>query len=183
VRTRFFNLFFQFGSNSFVFSFYFIVGGLINTFFGTIAVASSVFTDYVEKYGPNYAIDGLVSDGDTKIFLSEKEIQPWFQMEFVEAMVLKGVTYTNRKDCCGERFQNVTIRVGDEAAEPGGALVTNPECAIFVGPSATGMVEQIMCTEPLVGRYLQVQMRDTSNQWLQINQIEVVLGNSMCKFF
>jgi hypothetical protein len=91
----------------------------------------------------------------------------------VEATVVKGVTYINRKDANGERFQNVAIHVGDQPAVLG-ALVTNPECAIFEGPSDTGSIEQIMCTEPLLGRYLQIQMTDPSAQILQINEIEVV---------
>jgi hypothetical protein len=55
-----------------------------------------------------------------------------------------------------------------------GALVTNPECAIFEGPSATGSIEHIICTEPLVGRFLQVQLIDTDAQDLGINEIEVI---------
>jgi hypothetical protein len=145
-----------------------------------LATASSVYTGNVENYGPHNAIDGLVSDGtdgDTKIYHSAHEVQPWFQMEFVEATVVKGVTFTNRRDGNGERFQNVAIHVGDQPAVLG-ALVTNPECAIFEGPSATGSIEQIYCKEPLVGRFLQVQMRDPSAQILQINEIAVMINTT-----
>jgi hypothetical protein len=55
-----------------------------------------------------------------------------------------------------------------------GALSTNPECARFEGPSATGNIDKMICTESLVGRYLQVQMRDDYAQYLQINEIEVL---------
>jgi hypothetical protein len=136
--------------------------------------SSSVYSTGAVNYGPIFAIDGLVSagytDGYTKQFISVLTVQPWFQMEFSEARVVNGITFTNRKDCCGERFQNVGIHVGDQPAVVG-ALVTNPECVIFVGPSATGSVDQITCTQPLTGRYLQVQLKDPNPQHLQINEI------------
>jgi hypothetical protein len=87
-------------------------------------------------------------------------------------MHVTGITFTNSMDSNGERFQNVAIHVGDQPAVIG-ALVANPECAFFVGPSATGNIQQIMCTEPLVGRYLQLQMRDPFEQVLQISEIDV----------
>jgi hypothetical protein len=42
-----------------------------------------------------------------------------------------------RKDNSGERYKNVAIHVGDMPAVPG-ALVTNPECAIFQVVLITG---------------------------------------------
>jgi hypothetical protein len=120
-----------------------------------------------------YAIDGLVPSGSSNFFHSDLEDHPWFQLDLIGATVVKGVTITNRKNCCGDRFQNVSINVGDEPAVPGD-LVTNPKCAIFEGPSATGRIERIMCTEPLVGRYLQVQLRGSSPSILQINEIKVI---------
>ena len=55
-----------------------------------------------------------------------------------------------------------------------GALSTNTECARFEGPSATGNIEKVICTESLVGRYLQVQMWDYYAQKLQISELEVL---------
>jgi hypothetical protein len=107
-----------------------------------------------------------------KIFHSALEVQPWFQLEFVEAMHVTVIIFTNRMDSKGERFKNIAIHVGDQPAVIG-ALIANPECAFFVGPSATGNIEHIMCTEPLTGRYVQLQMRDPSEQYLQIDEIEV----------
>jgi hypothetical protein len=124
-------------------------------------------------YGPNYAIDGLVAFGNSKFYHSTFEVHPWLQLEFVEPKVVLGVIFTNRKDNVGERFKNVAVHVGDQPAKAG-ALITNPTCAIFVGPSATGRIEYIQCTNPLRGRYLQVQMRDSSASYLQINEIKVI---------
>jgi hypothetical protein len=145
----------------------------VYTYFSVIATASSVHKNKVERWGPMYAIDGLVPSGSSNFFHSDLEDHPWFQLDLIGATVVKGVTITNRKNCCGDRFQNVSINVGDEPAVPGD-LVTNPKCAIFEGPSATGRIERIMCTEPLVGRYLQVQLRGSSPSILQINEIEVI---------
>jgi hypothetical protein len=133
-----------------------------------------------KNYRPIYAIDGLVASGSKRFYQSKKEVQPWFQLEFVEAKAVIGVIFTNRKDCCGERFKNVAVHVGDHPAKAG-ALVTNPECAIFVGPSATGRIEHIYCTKPLMGRYLQIQMRDSSPSHLQINEIEVIYSEGKNK--
>jgi hypothetical protein len=92
--------------------------------FSVLATASSVYNNNVDNYGPQYAIDGLISEGttigDTKIYHSEHEVQPWFQIKFVKATEVKGVTFTNRKDGSGERFQNVAIHVGDQPAVIGG---------------------------------------------------------------
>jgi hypothetical protein len=72
-----------------------------------------------------------VAQDPLKIFHSLRiEVQPWFQLEFKEAMVVKGVTITMRSDKLGEKFRNVAIHVGDKPAVIG-ALVANPECAIF----------------------------------------------------
>jgi hypothetical protein len=136
---------------------------------------------------PKYAIDGWVSPAsemDNRTFMSNYEIHPWFQLEFEAPMVVQGVTYTNAKVCCGEYFRNYSIFVGDQPAVVGAngthTLVNNPVCAHFVGPSATGRTEHIMCTKPLVGRYLQVQHNGYPNEkiQLQINEIEVSFGNS-----
>jgi hypothetical protein len=114
-----------------------------------------------------------VAPGRLGFYHSKAEVQPWLQLEFVEPKVVVGVIFTNRKDNSGERFKNVAVHVGDQPAKAG-ALVTNPTCAIFVGPSATGRIEYIYCTKPLRGRYLQVQMRDSSASYLQINEIQVI---------
>jgi hypothetical protein len=87
--------------------------------FSVISTASSVLTGSFEKYGPQYAIDGLISEGTTI-----------------------GDTIQSMRSNPGSRwlgFQNVAIHVGDQPAGIGG-LVTNPECAIFEGPSATGRI-------------------------------------------
>jgi hypothetical protein len=55
-------------------------------------------------------------------------------------MVVKGVTNINRINCFGDKFKNVAIHVGNQPAVIGG-LVTNPECAIFEGPSSNGRIE------------------------------------------
>jgi hypothetical protein len=133
-----------------------------------------------KNYRPNYAIDGLVASGSKRFYQSKKEVQPWFQLEFVKEMVVLGVIFTNRKDCCGERFKNVVVHVGDQPAKAG-ALLNNPECTIFVGPSATGRIEHIYCTKPLMGRYLQVQLRDDSASHLHINEIEVIYSEGKNK--
>jgi hypothetical protein len=91
----------------------------------------------------------------------------------VEPILVTGVIVTVRVDCCEDRFQNVSINVGDETAAIG-ALSTNPECAKFEGMTSLGGIEKIICTESLVGRYLQVQRYDTDVQWLHINEIEVL---------
>jgi uncharacterized Zn-binding protein involved in type VI secretion len=138
--------------------------------FSDIATASSV--DKTSE--AHFAIDGLAVSSGPNIFITELEFYPWFQLEFVNgSTIVTGVTITNRNDCCGEKFRKVSIRVGDEPAV-GGRLETNTECSFFKGPSATGRIDQIMCTKPLVGKYLQVQLTKKTKAILQINEIKVM---------
>jgi hypothetical protein len=125
----------------------------------------------VKKYGPKFAIDNIVVSEAANIYRSVKEVLPWFQLEFVKAMDVRLVSITMRK----VRGSNVGIYVGNQPAVIG-ANVTNPVCAISKSYSIDQFknVENITCKEPLVGRYLQVQlMRFTKDQFLQINEIEV----------
>jgi hypothetical protein len=138
-----------------------------------VASASSIYLGNPAIWGPNYAIDGLVLSGGTLIYHSDEEVLPWFQLDFVEPIVVTGAIITNRCDSSGERFKNVAIYVGDQPAVIG-ALSTNPECAKFVGPSDNCNIDKMICTEPLVGHTLQVQIWDDSNSYLQINEIEVL---------
>jgi hypothetical protein len=76
----------------------------------------------------------------------------------------------------GHLFKNVGVYVGNLPAMIGagtGVYIPNPVCAILLGQSETGKVEEFICKEPLKGRYLQVQMRDSSRTSLDINEIEV----------
>jgi hypothetical protein len=120
-------------------------------------------------------MDGKISEGgkdDSGIYHSELEIQLWFQMEFMEPTIIKAITFTNRRDGNGERFHNVAIHVGNHPAVLG-APINNPVCQIFKGPSTTRGIEHISCRTPLKGRYLQIQMREPTAQYLQINEITV----------
>jgi hypothetical protein len=134
------------------------------------ATASSVYSEYNH---PSTAIDGQLVRGWEYLYHSLEEVNTWLQLEFVESIIVTGVVVTVRADCCAERFQNVAIYVGDETAVIG-ALSTNPECARFEGMSSFGAIEKIICTESLVGLYLQVQMYDSHAQYLHINEIEVL---------
>jgi hypothetical protein len=57
--------------------------------------------------------------------------------------------------------------------------MTNPVCAIYEGPSTSGSVESITCSQPLVGRYLQLQRTVADGQQLNLNEVVVSsIGNS-----
>jgi hyaluronoglucosaminidase len=101
------------------------------------------------------------------------EAQPWFQLEFDVIAIVMGVTITNRVDCCGDRLNKLGIYVGNQPAVIG-AVMTNPVCSIFAGPSSSGSVEQITCTQPVVGQYLQIQRTDPD--WQEINFSEIVVS-------
>jgi hypothetical protein len=61
-----------------------------------LATASSIMQNNVERYGTKYAIDGLVAPDYHNMFFSDTEVHPWFQLDFLEATVVKGVNITMR---------------------------------------------------------------------------------------
>jgi hypothetical protein len=134
------------------------------------ATASSVHTPYLPK---------LAMDGNPVTFYhSLSEHNPWFQVELNSPKLLTGIKFTNRGNCCGNRFRNVGIHFGNTPMTKTGVLSAEPECTVFAGPSSTGQVHEIKCRKPMNGKYLLVQLRNTGDQKLQIAEIELRLSDS-----
>ncbi len=125
-----------------------------------------------ERFGPDQALDGETTDGEGPQFISQSQVYPWIQLEFDKEIQLEKVLVTNRKDGAGERFRNAGVHIGNVPAVIG-QLNTNPLCSIFVGPSSTGAVEEIVCDSKVKGKYLVIQLINAGNQYLQINELEV----------
>ncbi len=125
-----------------------------------------------ERYLPKFAIDGKVSTTKFDFFHSSSESHPWLQLEYNKPIEVEKVSVAIRGDHVGERFKNIRINVGDNP-ETVGQLSTNPLCALFVGPSSTGAVEEIVCVQPLIGIYVTVQRQELDNLPLEVNEITV----------
>ncbi len=87
------------------------------------------------------------------------------------------VKITNRfdgKQQVAERFRDVKITVGSKSLQKRGQMSKNPQCAIFMGPSSKGAIEEINCLKPLKGKFLIVQFQMIGEKrQLHINEIEV----------
>ena len=84
-------------------------------------------------------------------------------MEISSHVYVVKVMVANRADCCGERFENVGIHVGNDPAVVN-VLTENPICSIFAGPSTTGAMEEINCNGPRSGKFIIVQRRNPGDQ-------------------
>uniref|UniRef100_A0A803JJA6 Pentraxin n=1 Tax=Xenopus tropicalis TaxID=8364 RepID=A0A803JJA6_XENTR len=84
---------------------------------------------YGQRGQAKRAIDGSLSsnymEGDCSH--TNKQIQPWWQLDMRGKMRVHSVAITNRGDCCRERINGAEIRIGN-SKEDGG--INNPRCGV-----------------------------------------------------
>ncbi len=139
--------------------------------------ASTIYQRIEKDFGPQFAINGKLSEGLARFYHSSKEIQPWIQLTFTSPFTVTGVAITNRastKKDSYERLRNLEVRVGSQPLTREGEVSKNPLCAIFKGPSKSMAKELIPCKTPRKGKYLVVQFQDEQKtRYMNINEIEV----------
>ena len=144
--------------------------------------ASTIYGDDKIKFGPQFAIDGKLSESSGNFYHSDEERQPWLQLTFTSPFSVTGVTITNRAShypVASERLRNLDVRVGSKALTKSGEVSTNPLCGFFKGPSTSLATEEIPCNTPLTGKYLSVQLHDEQvARVLHINEITVGCTNT-----
>ena len=114
-----------------------------------------------KKFGAKNVLDNNV---DT--FFSTSNINgigygyPWVRIELVNISIVHRVVITNRMDCCGDRLQNLDVRIGISNVLPSetGSKTENILCSNYVGPGRNGEVVTIECTEPIEGKYVILQL-------------------------
>ena len=141
--------------------------------------SSSIYQSIPTLYGPDFTVNGLLAIGEIENFISIWDIHAWLQLELECSTRVSQVVVTNRLDGTGERFQNVGIFVGEEAASGGGQLLNMPLCATFGGPSTAGGHHAIECAVDAVGKYVAIQLKTGYREYLQLNEVIVMTGNRL----
>ena len=130
------------------------------------------------------AINLIDSDPST-MYHSEIPQQPgkliWVQLELSNTIVVSKIVVTNRGDCCGERFINANIRVGNQTVNNANSLVDqqnmiseNKLCNNYKGPGKNGEVITIKCEQPIAGQFVIIQLMDNcAGCQLNIMEVEV----------
>ncbi len=136
-----------------------------------IATASSVQANAIENWGPQFALDGVISFNDWDFFHSHTEPYTWLQLDFTKIVTVESLSVVMRYDCCvDDRFRSVGVYVGNQPTVVY-YLSKNEQCVYFEGPAQNGETIDLSCEAPTSGRYLTVQL--TEQNFLMVNEIYV----------
>ena len=114
----------------------------------------------------------------------------WVQIELVEESTVHYIKIRNRRDCCGERFSNAQIRVGNnkvlkQSYEEN--IELNELCETFPGKAKTGQMIDITCSSPLRGKFVTIQILDPTVKQINLAEVEIfgrnVVVKNRCKLF
>ena len=150
------------------------------------ARASSEFSSNSGLYGPEKAIDGLISENNVNFFHSNKEDNPWLELSIPEDYFI-GLKIVTRFDCCAERLRDLEIRAGNSPVPSGsiGRLTVNTKVATFDGPAVEGQTYRINFDRRILAKYVTIQ-KIGRGVYLEINEVTVLTGDvkkmlSTCK--
>ena len=129
-------------------------------------------------WGPHFAIDGELQTSYGKIFISNTENYPWFEVELSHLTKISSVTIYNRPDCCGERFKNVQVRAG----RVNGVTSKNQMIGLFQGPGKTGHELVIQFKATVNAEYMSFQIIGRK-AFMQINGIKINKVNATSEYF
>ncbi|GIL48057.1 hypothetical protein Vafri_4757 [Volvox africanus] len=159
----------------------------INIAQGKAAFSSSVAESNLTSFGPQFAVDGVISAGGFNIFRSEvNETSPWLTIDLGSSFIISRIMYYNRQDCCGSNPVDLEFRVGaapvtsktplDESRIP-----QNPLVSRVTGPTSTGGLYDIKLSPLVEGRYVIMQSltRNTSPSSSTANNTVVMNSNSL----
>ncbi|KAM4722814.1 uncharacterized protein WCC33_008981 [Rhinophrynus dorsalis] len=124
---------------------------------------------YGTRSSARRAIDGSLSSSymEGQCTHTEKQLQPWWQLDLKSKMKVYSVAITNRGDCCRERINGAEIHIGD-SEENGG--IGNPRCATIF-KMGYGETISYDC-KGMEGRYVTVTIPDV-NGFLTLCEVQV----------
>ena len=149
--------------------------------------ASSIKQGNEERYGPQYANDGLLSRYSSGVYMSSTEDYPWIQWQLPGRIRITGVSIATRRDCCGYYFQNVEVRAGLDGINStlqGLPITANEVCGKFEGPGNIYKEYKVNCNSTLLASFITVQIMNLSAQ-LQVNELKyttephALIGNNI----
>ena len=144
------------------------------------SLASSTRYSDLPNYGPQLAIDGKFCNERVGFYHSIKENYPWHMRVLGDEILLTGVKLHNRQDCCGNRLKSVEVRAGKHVIEVNykGKITANDVCGTFDGPGKNGGVHTVMCEYPISASVITLQIIETGEQILQLDEIDYIQGIS-----
>ncbi|XP_070537683.1 uncharacterized protein [Ptychodera flava] len=145
---------------------------LINLAEGKSARQSS--TKCKSELGAEKAVDGN-KDSDLRNGASctktEREFQPWWQVDLESSHDIYSVVITNRQDCCSFRIENAEVRIGNREK-----ITDNAVCGEIVNEELAGseiITITCGCEVPMSGRYVSIQLVEKT-QVLHLCEVEVM---------
>ena len=148
--------------------------------------------------GPDFVVEindyPELPDIRGQICQTKNEPAPWIAVDYGTTVTVQRVEIFNRRDCCGERTQNVDVRISDEIPTSGSQIFSGGTfLGHFAGPATNGQhiiisgqnlllkerKEKILTNIPgqaLSGRYVVVQMNNGENTPLNLKEVKARSG-------
>ena len=97
----------------------------------------------VNQVGAGNCIDGDTSSdflgGLLALCITNRERAPWIAIDYGSSVTIERVEIFNRGDCCGERTQNVEVRISDTIPTSGSQMFSEGTVlGRFAGPASNG---------------------------------------------
>jgi len=130
------------------------------------------------QYGPEKAIDGIISEGFGNIFHSGNEEYPWLELSMPEGYI-SAIEIVRRYDCCADRIRDLEIRAGMDPVPNNfkGMITVNKKVASFDGPADTNLRSYRICFERSVrAKYVTIQKNNARNSIDPALEINEVIG-------
>eukprot|EP00092_Neocalanus_flemingeri_P013748 GFUD01014827.1.p1 GENE.GFUD01014827.1~~GFUD01014827.1.p1 ORF type:complete len:601 (-),score=175.50 GFUD01014827.1:102-1904(-) len=120
----------------------------------------------------------LDHDFDTFCHNQSPEPHPWIMLEYPQSINIKEVVIKNRKNCCGDRFRDIEVRVTEERPElnkteafSGGVLL-----GTYAGPGWTDQPPITFSDQPTTGQFVVIQRNSHGN--INIAEISVITSEA-----
>ncbi|XP_019645259.1 PREDICTED: uncharacterized protein LOC109486004 [Branchiostoma belcheri] len=105
--------------------------------------------------GPDHAVDGIFITNVVNCTHTQKgDYPPWWKVDLGGSYTVSQVRVLNRGDCCGERLQNLMVRVGENEN-----FLQNSQCGeTYTDTPTNGQTILVYCDPPISGRYVSIQL-------------------------
>ena len=149
--------------------------GVTNLALNRPAEQSSVYGFGLASIGVDGDTDGTRGPwGNASIIHTQREAQPWWQVELLNPSDINEVIVHNRTDCCQIRLKDFYVMVSDQPFPSGvslNSLLNDPNISNTYFPGTAGNLEQINMEAS--GKYLRIQLT-SGNEILHIAEVEVM---------
>ncbi len=121
------------------------------------------------------AVDGILTGGDPwrgEIQHTQKEYQPWWQVDLGELAQLSEITIYNRINCCQSRLQDFVVLLSEQAFPPDASVEELEDLDHIEVLASPGLTQaQYRFTTEAMARYIRIQLRGRNS----LHMAEVVV--------